>query len=89
MTSGRLWNYYRDEMIDDANENNDAGNYRTNNNNKTASKFFDFKTKIIGNTPADNNTLDTEFVVPLRYLSNYLRSLYLPLINCEIELDLS
>ena len=30
-TSGSLWNY-RDEVIDDANENNDANNYRTNNN---------------------------------------------------------
>ena len=31
-TSGNLWNYYRDEVIDDANENNDANNYRINNN---------------------------------------------------------
>ena len=32
MTSGSLWNYYWDKMNDDANENNDAGNYRINNN---------------------------------------------------------
>ena len=58
-------------------------------NNKTAtSKSFDYKTKIIEIIPADNNTLDTEVVVPLNYLSNFWRSLDLPLINCKIELGL-
>ena len=32
---------------------------------------------------------DAEVVVPLKYLSNFWRSLDLPLINCEIEIDLS
>ena len=39
--------------------------------------------------PNNNNILDAEVVVPLKYLSNFWRSLDLPLINCEIELDLS
>ena len=43
---------------------------------------------MIGNTPADK-TLDTEVAAPLKYLSNLCRSLDLPLINCEMELDLS
>ena len=30
-----------------------------------------------------------EVVVPLKYLSNFWKSLDLPLINCEIELDFS
>ena len=47
------------------------------------------KQKIIGSTPNDNNILDVEVVVPLKYLSNFWRSLDLLLINCEIELDLS
>ena len=47
------------------------------------------QTKIIGSTPADNSRLDAEVVVPLIYLSNFSRSLDLPLINCKIELDLS
>ena len=34
-------------------------------------------------------TLYIEVTVPLKYLSNFWRSLDLPLINCEIELDLS
>ena len=37
MTSESLWNYYRDEVNDDANENGDAGNYRINNNMTTTS----------------------------------------------------
>ena len=37
----------------------------------------------------DNNTLDTEVVVPLKYLSNLWKFLDLPMVNCEIELDLS
>ena len=39
--------------------------------------------------PNNNNILDAEVVVPLKYLSNFWRSLDLPLISCEIELDLS
>ena len=27
ITPGSLWNYYRDEVTDDANGNNGAGNY--------------------------------------------------------------
>ena len=27
MTSGKLWNYYRDDVNDDQNENNDSSNY--------------------------------------------------------------
>ena len=34
MTSEDLWNYYRDEVNDDTNENNPAGNYRITNNKK-------------------------------------------------------
>ena len=45
--------------------------------------------KIIGSTPVDNNTLGTEVVVPLNYLSNFQQSFDLPLINYEEELDLS
>ena len=37
----------------------------------------------------NNNILDTEAFVPLKYLSNIWRSIVLPLINCEMEIDLS
>ena len=49
---------------------------------------FEHKTKIIGRTPDDKNTLEREVVAPLKYLRNFWRFLVLPLINCEIELDL-
>ena len=53
-------------MIDDVNENNEAGNYRINNNKTTTSKSFAWKIKILGSTPADDKTWDTEFVVSLK-----------------------
>ena len=59
-----------------------------NSNKTTASKSFEYKTKIIGNMSNNNNILDTEVVIPLKYLSNFWTSLDLPLINCEIELNL-
>ena len=55
MTSGSLWNYYRVKLNNDSNENNDAGN-KMNNNKAIAIKSFEYKTKIIGRTPDDNNT---------------------------------
>ena len=78
MASGRLWNYYRDEVDDDANEN-DAANNRINKNKTTTSKSFEYKTKLIGNMPNNNNILDAEVVVPLKYLNNFWRSLDLTL----------
>ena len=88
MTSGSLWNFFRDEINDAAIENQDGGN-KVNNNKTITSKSFEYKTKLIGRKLNDNNTLDTEVVVPLKYLSNFWRFLSLSLINCEMELDLS
>ena len=89
MTSGNLWNYYRHEVNDSANENNDTNNYRTNNNKTTTSKYFEYKTSLIGSTPINNNGLKAEVVFPFKYLSNFWRSLDLVLVNCEIKLDLT
>ena len=46
MTSGSLWNYYRDEFKDDVNENND-GDCEVNNEKMTTSESFEYKTKVI------------------------------------------
>ena len=60
------------------------------NDNKTIiSKSFEYKTKLIGSTPDDSNILAAEVFVSLKYLGNFWRFLDLPLINCELELDLS
>ena len=79
-----MWNYDRDEVNDDANENN-GDHYRKRNGRATGYNFFQYKTKIFGNTPADSNTLDTELISPLKYLSYFWRFLGLPLFNCEIK----
>ena len=52
---------------------------------------FKYKANLIGNTVADGKIKKKEGVkiaVPLKYLSNFLRSLEMPLINCKIELSL-
>ena len=72
-TSGTLWQYYRDEP----------------NNNLADSESFKFKVEITGKTPNDDNEKDVEIMVPLKYLSNFWRTLELPLINCEVNLILT
>ena len=84
MRSGSLWNHYRDEINDSAIENNDICNRISSNKNR----FFEYKVKIIRSTPNNNDIFDAEVNVSLKYLSNFWRSLDLPLINCEIEIDL-
>ena len=86
MTPGSLWNSYRNKINDDVDKNGASNSI--NNNKKIISKSFEYRAKIIGRTPDDNNTLDTEAVVLLKYLSNFWRFLDLPLIDCEIEFDL-
>ena len=74
MISGSLWSYFRDEMNDDANENN-ADNYKINNSNTITIKSFEYKTEIIRSKPNYSITLDTEVIVPSKYFSNFWRSL--------------
>ena len=71
-TSGSLWQYYRDEI----------------NDNLLDSKSFKSTIKITGKTPNNDNEKDVEIMVPLMYLSNFWRTLELPLINCEVNLIL-
>ena len=41
-------------------------------------------------TAADNGVFkDVKIVVPLKYLSNFCRSLEMPLINCKVHLELN
>ena len=72
-TSGSLWQYYIDEP----------------NNNLANSESFKFKVKITGKTPNIDNEKDVEIMVPLKYLSNFWRTLDMPLINCEVNLILT
>ena len=74
--SGSLWIYYR-------NESNDT---------LTDSELVKSKVKIrgsAGGTPNNGNTKDIKIAVPLKDLSNFWRSLEMPLIDCEINLILT
>ena len=53
------------------------------------SESFKYKSKITGKTPASNNIKNVKIAVPLEYFSNSWRTLEMPLINCEISLDLT
>ena len=72
-TSGSLWKYYKDDP----------------NDNLTDSESFKSKVKIAGKTPNNGNTKDIEIIVPLKYLSDFWRTLEMPLINCEVNLILT
>ena len=57
------------------------------------SNSFKYKASLLGKaTDADGNDRplkNTKIVVPLKYLSNFFRSLGMPLINCKIHLELN
>ena len=83
--TGSLWNYHRDEPSNPLSTNFES---------------FKDKTSITGNTynigDGDKNydarkvgKNETKIVIPLKHLSNFCRTLNIPLINCEIELILT
>ena len=85
-----MWNYYRDQP-----------NYPLSNKYKTSitgntynadEKVIDDNGNEVDNPIYDANKVgknETEIVVPLKYLSNFWRSLDIPLINCEVEIILT
>ena len=103
-TIGSLYNYYRDELSDDADDNN------FNNIKVVNSDTFKYKNKIIGNTydvdaripnpdgagqidnpiynVNKNGTQELELAIPLKYLGNFWRALNILLISCEVSLEL-
>ena len=77
-----MWNYYRDKSSDPLSSN---------------SEFFKYKRSITKNTynlgvgeagydPNKASKNETEVVIPIKHLSNFLRNLNIPLVNWEIEL---
>ena len=80
-SSATLYRYKRDQPPDDIDNNLTVNN----------SSSFKYKVKLLGNPVVDNNvaTLNVKVVVPLKYLSNFFRSLEMPLINCKIKLNLT
>ena len=103
-TSASLWNYYRDVLTNETNDNNAP------NKNVIYSKSFKHKSTIIGSTynvprritVADGNptnnpnydrnkrgTKEVEIAVPLKHLDNFWNSLNILLVNCKVSLVLS
>ena len=92
-TIGSLYNYYyRDELTND--NNNIFAN-----RNVVNSNAFKYKNKIIGNTynvdaasagydANKNGTQEVEIAISLKYLGNFWRALNIPLISCEVSLEL-
>ena len=72
-TSGSLFQYFTNDP----------------NDNSANSESFKYKVRITGTTPNNWNTKDVEIIVPLKYLSNLWRTLEMPLINCEVNLELT
>ena len=81
-TTENLRQYCKD--IPARNDNNEIVLFRRNN----LADSFNFKVKFIGQT-GNNGTKDDEIMVPLKHLSNFLRTLEMPLINCEVNLILT
>ena len=81
-SSATLYQYKRDEPPE-ANAINDLTTH--------TSSFFKYKIELLGNPVLDGNIAkrSVKFVVPLKYLSNFFRSLEMPLINCKIKLNLT
>ena len=91
-TIGSLYNYYRDELTNDNNDN-------FANRNVVNSEAFKYKNKITGNTynvdasaqgydVNKNGTQEVDLAIPLKYLDNFWRALNIPLISCEVSLEL-
>ena len=100
-TIGSLYNYYRDELDDDADLNNHP------NNNVVSSNAFQYKNKLLGNTYNVDSTINpaaggarvanpnyvanrtvTKAVSLVVYLGNVWRALNIPSISCEVSLEL-
>ena len=75
--SGSLWGFKRDEIVNNANVTNDDNG-----------SSFKYKASIIGNTESDGTKNGGKIAVPLKYLSNFWRSLE-TLINCGVQLSLN
>ena len=81
-SSTTLYQYKRDEPPED----DDVAELTADN-----SSSFKYKVNLLGNPVLDGNIAkrSVKVVVPLKYLSNFFRSLEMPLINCKIKLNLT
>ena len=77
-TSGSLWNFKRDKIINNADVTNDDN-----------APSFKYKANNIGKTKNDGTKNGVKIAVPIKYLSNFWRSLEIPLINGRVEFSMT
>ena len=82
-TTGRLWQYCKDIPA-----GSDANNAIIIFSEDNITDSFKFKAKITGQT-GNNGRKGVEIMVPLKCLSNFWRTLEMPLISCEVNLILT
>ena len=91
-TTGSLRNYYRDEPSDPLSLDSESFKYKTSitgNTYNVSLTIIDDGGNPVPNPDYDANKEDEnkiEVVISLKHLSNFWRSLEIPLINCELEL---
>ena len=83
-TTGSFWNYHRDESNSGLGGADNNVNYSVKD-----SKSFDYKASVTGKLEGNNTEKKVEIVVLLKHLSNFWRTLDMPLSNCEINLILT
>ena len=94
-TTGRLWNYYRDESTNPISSNSESFKYKNNvtgNTYNVDGKITDDDGNQVDNPIYDANKVgknEIEVVIPLKNLSNFWRSSNIPLTNSEIEFILT
>ena len=76
-TSGSSWGFKRDDITNNENVTNDDN-----------AASFKYKANLVTNNEADGTKKGVKTAVPLEYLSNFWRSLEMPLIKCKVELSL-
>ena len=81
-TTGSLWQYCKDIPA------RNAGGEITDFIDGNTTDSFNFKVKITGQT-GNNGTNGVEIMVPLKHLSNFWRTLEVPLITCKVNLILT
>ena len=69
-----MWHFKRDEIVNNADVSNDNV------------YSFKYKASTIGNTENNGTKSGIKIALPLKYLSNFWRSLEMQIINCKVEL---
>ena len=75
-TSSSSWQFKRNEVTNNADVSNDNA------------PSFKHKASLIGDTGNNGRKNGVKIAVPLKYLSNFWRSLEMPLIICKVEISL-